>query len=58
MADVHAGARSAGLKRGRADALLEEVRAAVARWRDFAARAKLDDDVSEKIQRAHRLDLR
>jgi serine/threonine-protein kinase HipA len=58
MADVHAGARSAGLKRGRADALLEEVRAAVARWRDFAARAKLEDDVSEKIQRAHRLDLR
>jgi serine/threonine-protein kinase HipA len=58
MADVHAGAKTAGLKRGRADALLEEVRAAVARWRDFAARAKLDDDVSEKIQRAHRLDLR
>jgi len=58
MADVHAGAKSAGLKRGRAHALIEEVRAAVARWRDFAARAKLADDVSEKIRKAHRLDLR
>jgi serine/threonine-protein kinase HipA len=58
MADVHAGAQSAGLKRGRADALVEEVRAAVASWRDFAARAKLADDVSEKIRKVHRLDLR
>ena len=58
MADVHAGAKSAGLKRGRADAIVEEVRGAVARWRDFAARAKLADDVSEKIRKPHRLDLR
>ena len=58
MADVHAGAKSAGLKRGRADAIVEEVRAVVARWRDFAARAKLADDVSEKIRKPHRLDLR
>jgi serine/threonine-protein kinase HipA len=57
MADVHAGAKSAGLKRGRAHALIEEVRAAVARWRDFAVRAKLADDISEKIRKAHRLDL-
>jgi len=57
-ADMHAGAKSAGLKRGRVDALIEEVRAAVARWRDFAVRAKLADDVSEKIRKAHRLDLR
>ncbi|OFW21042.1 MAG: toxin HipA [Acidobacteria bacterium RIFCSPLOWO2_02_FULL_65_29] len=57
MVDVHAGAKSAGLKRGRADGLVEEVRAAVARWRDFAARAKLTDDVSEKIRKTHRLDL-
>ena len=58
MRDVQAGAKTAGLKRGRADALLEEVRAAVARWREFAARAKLPGDVSEKIRKAHRLDLR
>ncbi len=58
MADVHAGGKSAGLKRGRAESLVEEVRAAVARWRDFAARAKVADDVSEKIRKAHRLDLR
>jgi serine/threonine-protein kinase HipA len=57
-ADVHAGAKSAGLKRGRADALMEEVRSAVARWRDFAARAKLADEVSERIRKSHRLDLR
>ena len=45
MADVYAGAKSAGLKRGRADALVEEVRAAVARWPEFAARARLADEI-------------
>jgi serine/threonine-protein kinase HipA len=56
MADVHAGAKTAGLKRGRADALVEEVRDAITRWRDFAGRAKLSDEVSERIRKAHRLD--
>lgn len=58
MADVHAGAESAGLKRGRAGALVEEVSNAVGRWREFAVDATLSDDVFERIRTAHRLDLR
>lgn len=57
-ADLRAAARSAGLKQGRADTLLEEVTAAVARWPEFAARAQLSDDSTEKIRSVHRLDWR
>ena len=57
MADVRAVAKSAGLKRGRAEALYEEVRAAVVRWRDFAAKAKLGADLAEKLRGAQRLEL-
>jgi len=57
MADVRAVAKSAGLKRGRAETLYEEVRAAVVRWRDFAAKAKLGADLAEKIGRTQRLKL-
>ena len=58
MADVRAVAKSAGLKRGRAETLYEEVRAAVRRWRDFAAKAKLGADLAEKLRGAQRLELR
>ena len=58
MADVRAVAKSAGLKRGRAETLYEEVRAAVVRWRDFAAKAKLGADLTEKLRRTQRLELR
>ena len=57
MADVRAVAKSAGLKRGRAETLYEEVRAAVMRWRDFAAKAKLGADLAEKLRRAQRPEL-
>jgi serine/threonine-protein kinase HipA len=57
-ADIRAAGRSAGLKQGRADTLLEEVDAAVERWPEFAARAGVPGDVAEKIRKAHRLDLR
>jgi serine/threonine-protein kinase HipA len=57
MADVRAGAKSAGLKRGRAEAILEDVRGAVGRWAEFASRAKLTPEVAEKIRKAHRLEL-
>jgi serine/threonine-protein kinase HipA len=57
-ADIRAAGKSAGLKQGRSDALLEEVDAAVERWPEFAARARLPADVTEKIRKAHRLDLR
>jgi serine/threonine-protein kinase HipA len=57
-ADIRAVGKSAGLKQGRADTLLGEVTAAVERWPEFAARADLADDVVERIQKAHRLNLR
>ena len=43
------------MKRGRAAKLIEEVRAAVARWPEFAAEARLADDWRYKIQKTHRL---
>lgn len=58
MPDIRAVARSAGLKRGRADVLLEEVATAVARWPEFANQASVPTEVAAKIQRAHRMDLR
>jgi serine/threonine-protein kinase HipA len=57
MADVVAAAKVAGLKRGRAKAILDEVRDAVKQWPRFGARAKLTYDVTEKIRRVHQLDL-
>jgi serine/threonine-protein kinase HipA len=53
-ADVRAVARSAGLKQGRADAILAEVAAAVGRWPEFAAAAALDEGVAERIGQAQR----
>jgi len=55
LADLDACAKSAMMKRGRAKAILAEVQAAVERWPEFAAKAKLTDEVNDKIQRAHRL---
>jgi len=55
--DLRACARSALLKRGRADAILDEVRAAVADWPRFARDARIDDAKADAIARAHRLDL-
>ena len=56
-ADIRAVGKSAGLKQGRADTLLDEVTAAVERWPEFAARAKVPEGVTEKIRQAHSLDL-
>lgn len=55
LADLDACAKSGMMKRGRAQAILAEVQAAVERWSEFAAEAKLTDEVMRKIQRAHRL---
>jgi serine/threonine-protein kinase HipA len=57
-ADIRAAAKSAGLKQGRAGALLDDVTTAVERWPEFAARAGLTADVWERIRKAHRLGLR
>jgi len=58
LADFDACAKSAVIKRGRAQAILAEVQAAVERWPEFAAEAGLTEQVREKIRLAHRLTFR
>lgn len=53
--DFKACAKSALMKRGRAEAILAEVLAAVTRWPAFAAEAKVADEWQEKILKTHRL---
>ena len=43
------------MKRGRAATIIKEVQAAVARWPEFAAEARLGDEWRDKIQKTHRL---
>jgi serine/threonine-protein kinase HipA len=57
LEDFKACARTASLKRGRAEAILEEVRAAVRRWPEFADLARVFPAQRAAIQRALRLDL-
>ncbi len=57
VSDIRAAGKSAGLKQGRAAALLEEVTAAVERWSEFADLARLRGDIVEKIRRTQRLQL-
>jgi serine/threonine-protein kinase HipA len=47
--------RTAAMRRGRADAILYEVLAAVRRWPEFAARAGVAEADVARIGRAHRL---
>jgi serine/threonine-protein kinase HipA len=58
LADFDACAKLAVMKRGRAQAIVAEVQAAVDRWPEFAAEAGLTEQVREKIRRAHRLTFR
>lgn len=57
LADLKAVANAAGLKRGRAEVIHDEVRAAVQRWPEFAAKAKVTAEVAGLIAKAHRLEL-
>lgn len=54
--DFRECAQTAGLKRGREKAILAEVIAAVGRWREFAAEARVPETQREGIQRTLRLD--
>ncbi len=54
--DLEACAKVALMKRGRAATIFEEVQAAVKRWPEFAAAARLADEWREKIQQTHRLE--
>ena len=53
MADFRAAAKSANMKRGRAEAIVKQASLVVTRWPEFAAAAKLNDGLRDKIQRAH-----
>jgi len=55
--DFRATAKNALMKRGRAETIMEEVRAAVTRWPEFAAVAGVSNPWIPQITRAHRLDL-
>lgn len=57
LADFRACAKSALMKRGRVEAIVEEVRAAVAKWPHFAEQANVMDEWRKQIQRHLRLDL-
>ena len=58
MADFRACARSASMKRGRAESIVDEVRAAVVQWPNYAHTADVMDTWREQIQQNLRLDLR
>jgi serine/threonine-protein kinase HipA len=57
ISDLEAVARSGSMKRGRAGAIYEEVRAAVSRWRDFAGAAGVDERRLEQVEGAMRVEL-
>lgn len=54
--DFRACAKSAMMKRGRAETILDEVRAAVRRWPEFAAQAGVPESWRRQIGDTHRLD--
>jgi hypothetical protein len=56
-ADLLAAGRSGQLKRGRTEAIAEEVIAAVRDWPLYAAEAGVSEDRYGEIQASHRLDL-
>jgi serine/threonine-protein kinase HipA len=58
MADFRTCARSASMKRGRAESIVDEVRAAVVQWPTYAHTADVMDTWREQIHQNLRLDLR
>ena len=54
-ADFKACAKSASMKRGRAEAIIEEVCAVIARWRDYADEVNVLPEQRDKIQKVLRL---
>jgi serine/threonine-protein kinase HipA len=57
LEDLRSCAHTALMKRGRAEAIFEEVRRAVLRWPEFANEAKVPDRWAEEIGRVHRVEL-
>jgi serine/threonine-protein kinase HipA len=56
VADLRAVAEVAGLKRGRAEAILAEVGEAVAGWAEIAHRVGVEERMAGEIARSHRLE--
>lgn len=54
--DFRACAKSAQLKRGRSELMLDEVISAVDRWEEFAAEAGVAESQMDSIRNAHRLE--
>ncbi len=57
MEDFRACAKAAMMKRGRAGKIVEEVRAAVSNWRQYAETAKVAPEWQDRIARNLRIDL-
>jgi len=57
VSDLRAVAAVAGLKRGRAEAILAEVSGVVAGWREIAEEVGVDELMAEQIAASHRLRL-
>lgn len=55
LSDFKACAKVVGLKRGQAEAILEQVTAAVRRWPEFADADDVDAAKARRIQQSHRL---
>lgn len=51
MEDFNACAKKTSMKRGRGAKIVAEVRATVSKWKSFAEKAGVPDDLCEKIQR-------
>jgi serine/threonine-protein kinase HipA len=56
LEDFRACERSAMMKRGRASAIVEEVREAVRRWQEFAGEARIQEIWINQIRANHRLE--
>jgi serine/threonine-protein kinase HipA len=57
LADFRVCAKSALMKRGRAETIIEEVRNAVKKWPDYAEQAQVMNQWRKQIQENHRLNL-
>ena len=55
LQDFDTCAKTAMMKRGRARTIIDEVQAAVTRWPEFAAEAKVANEWRKKIRSSHRL---